>query len=80
MVVPTPKPSRPRARRQVPRVEETMAIVYSTPLPRYVQNDPMRAADRRVYEALGEGLGRDHSVFYGVAWLARTPRGVARDG
>lgn len=57
-----------------------MATVYPTPLPRYVQNDPMRAAERGVYEALAERLGPDYTVFYGVAWLTRSAGGGARDG
>lgn len=34
-----------------------MAVLYPTPLPRAVLGDPMRAAERKVYEALGAGLG-----------------------
>ena len=45
-----------------------------------VRMDPLRGSERRVYEALREGLGPKHSVFYGVSWLARAPAGAARDG
>ena len=57
-----------------------MATIYPTPLPRCIEDDPMRAAERRVYEALRDGLGQEFSVFYGVAWLAATPGTGARDG
>jgi len=57
-----------------------MATLYPNPLPCRVDADPMRAAEREVYAALGVGLGQDYSVFYGVAWLARDTRGGARDG
>lgn len=57
-----------------------MAVLYPTPLPRSVIDDPMRAAERKVYEALGAGLDAAHRVFYGVAWLAKAPEGDARDG
>jgi hypothetical protein len=57
-----------------------MATVYPTPLPRRIEDDPMRAAERRVYKALRDGLGQEFSVFYGVAWLAAAPGAGARDG
>ena len=57
-----------------------MATMYPSPLPMSVRMDPLRASERRVYEALKEGLGPQHSVFYGVAWLARASSGTARDG
>jgi len=57
-----------------------MATMYPSPLPMSVRLDPLRASERRVYEALREGLGPHHSVFYGVAWLARASSGAARDG
>jgi hypothetical protein len=56
-----------------------MATLYPTPLPRYIEDDPLRAAERRVYDALREGLGQEFSVFYGVAWLGALGAG-ARDG
>ncbi len=57
-----------------------MATIYPTPLPRSVQDDPLRAAERRVYEVLKEGLGSEFTVFYSVAWLAVSPWTGARDG
>jgi len=56
-----------------------MATIYPTPLPRHIEDDPMRAAERRVYEALRDGVGQEFSVFYGVAWLGTLGAG-ARDG
>ena len=57
-----------------------MATMYPTPLPRGIENDPLRAAERKVYEALEASLGPDHAVFYSVAWLSRNPRSGAHDG
>jgi len=57
-----------------------MPTMYPKPLPRSVASDPLRAAERKVYEALEASLGPDHAVFYSVAWLSRNPRSGAHDG
>jgi hypothetical protein len=57
-----------------------MATMYPNPLPRSVESDPLRAAERKVYEALEASLGPDHAVFYSVAWLSRNPRSGAHEG
>jgi hypothetical protein len=54
-----------------------MATLYPTPLPSYIEDDVLRAAERRVYDALREGLGQEFSVFYGVAWLGALGAGFS---
>ncbi|NOX61055.1 MAG: ATP-binding domain-containing protein [Chloroflexi bacterium] len=55
-----------------------MARIYPERLPEYVQRDPLRSAERKVYHALAD-LPSAYTVFYGVAWLDRASDG-ARDG
>ena len=57
-----------------------MATVYPTPFPPARLDDRARAAERKVYDALGAQLGPDHSVFYSVAWLSKATGAAARDG
>lgn len=57
-----------------------MAVMYPRLLPRYVQEDPKRAAERKVYAALERGLGDSFTVFFSVAWLSKRRGGRAWDG
>jgi hypothetical protein len=57
-----------------------MATMFPTPLPLTVTSDAGREAELKVYDALGAALGPDHCVFYGVAWLSKSPGAAARDG
>lgn len=57
-----------------------MATMYPTPLPEAVVRDDSREAERRVYAELAAQLGPAYSVFYSVAWLAKSPGEDARDG
>ncbi len=54
--------------------------MFPTPLPAAVAADAGREAELKVYDALGAALGPDHCVFYGVAWLSKSPGAAARDG
>jgi Nuclease-related domain/UvrD-like helicase C-terminal domain len=57
-----------------------MAGMYPTPLPETVAKGDSREAERKVYDALATQLGPAYSVFYSVAWLAKSPGEDARDG
>lgn len=57
-----------------------MATMYPTPLPEAVVKDDSREAERKVYDVLRTQLGPAYSVFYSVAWLAKSPGEDARDG
>jgi hypothetical protein len=54
--------------------------MYPRRLPDFVQKDPLRAAERRVYEGLAGSLDDSYRVLYSVAWLSKPSRGTARDG
>ncbi len=57
-----------------------MALMYPKKLPGYIERDPARSAERKVYEALEKDLDKSFSVFYSVAWLSKPRKGDPRDG
>ncbi len=56
-----------------------MARVFPEHLPENIQQEPLRSAERRVYEALNH-LPDPYAVFYSVSWLGRTYDGGPQDG
>lgn len=56
-----------------------MSIIYPERLPESILNDPMRAAERKMYSAL-QKMNDSFVVFYSVAWQTRTSAGNVRDG
>lgn len=54
--------------------------IWPRQLPAAVRNDPRRAAETRVYDALAARLGPKWSVFYSRPWLGETPTGAEIDG
>lgn len=56
-----------------------MAKIYPERLPESVLNDPKRAAERKLYEALAD-LSEKFRVFYSVAWQAVDRNSNVRDG
>lgn len=47
-----------------------MASIFPEKLPEYVLQDPMRSAERKVYQALAQ-LPDTFTVFYSVAWVGK---------
>ncbi len=56
-----------------------MAKMYPSHLPASVIEEPTRAAERKIFEALSN-LGSKFTVFYSVAWQVRSLRNGAQDG
>jgi len=50
-----------------------MARMYPERLPRILTDDPMRAAEARVYSRLGDSLEDDFTVMHGVPWRWGAP-------
>lgn len=57
-----------------------MAHLVPEPLPEYVREDPLRAAERKVYEQLGRQLPRHFTVYYSRPWMGLSPDGREIDG
>jgi nuclease-like protein len=58
----------------------TKPILWPRHLPAAVRNDPRRAAEMRVFDALSMQLGPKWVVFYSRPWLGETPTGAEIDG
>lgn len=58
----------------------TKPMLWPRQLPAAVRNDPRRAAETRVFDALAAQLGPRWSVFYSRPWLGETPSGAEIDG
>lgn len=57
-----------------------MARMWPRSLPREVWENPLRAAEIKVYNRLSEVLDESFTVFYSRPWLGLTPSGAERDG
>lgn len=57
-----------------------MATMWPRVLPREVIENPLRAAEIKVYKHLAEVLDESFTVFYSRPWLGLTPSGAERDG
>lgn len=57
-----------------------MAKMWPRRLPREVLENPLRAAEIKVYNRLSEVLDESFTVFYSRPWLGLTPSGAERDG
>lgn len=57
-----------------------MATMWPRKLPREVLENPLRAAEIKVYNRLSEVLDESFTVFYSRPWLGLTPSGAERDG
>lgn len=57
-----------------------MATMWPRALPREVIENPLRAAEIKVYKRLAEILDESFTVFYSRPWLGLTPSGAERDG
>lgn len=58
----------------------TKPILWPRHIPAAVRNDPRRAAEMRVFDALAAQLGPKWVVFYSRPWLGETPTGAEIDG
>ena len=57
-----------------------MARMFPDRMPEKVKADPARAAEREVYEVLGDELPDRYSVFAWVSWILKNPADRAYDG
>ena len=56
-----------------------MATIFPERLPESIVNDPLRSAERRVYDALSK-LDNKYTVYYSVAWQSRNRHSGVYDG
>jgi hypothetical protein len=56
------------------------ARMWPRSLPREVLENPLRAAEIKVYNRLSEVLDESFTVFYSRPWLGLTLSGAERDG
>lgn len=54
--------------------------MFPDPLPGYIRQDPLRAAECKVYDGLAEQLSSEYTVFYSRPWLGLAPDGREIDG
>lgn len=57
-----------------------MALIFPDPLPTYIEEDPLRKAECRVYYALKKQLNDDFLIFYSRPWLGLEADGKEIDG
>ena len=57
-----------------------MAVMHPRILPEYILNNPLRTAERRVYNELSKQLDDHFHVFYSSPWIGTTPDGDEIDG
>jgi hypothetical protein len=57
-----------------------MARMIPERLPDYIQADPLRSAERKVYESLSRQLPRQYTVYYSRPWMGLTADGREIDG
>src|SRR5262245_25743364 len=57
-----------------------MAKLWPHRLPAEIRNNILRAAERRVYDALAAQLDDSWTVFYSRPWLGLSPTGEEIDG
>lgn len=57
-----------------------MAVLWPRRLPREIRENPLRSAERTVYQRLAASLDDRWSVFYSRPWLGLSPTGEEIDG
>jgi hypothetical protein len=57
-----------------------MAVMWPRKIPREVEQNPLRSAELKVFNAFAKLLEEEYTVYYSRPWLGLTPSGGERDG
>jgi hypothetical protein len=61
-------------------MKNRLVTMWPNEIPRWVESDPRRSAEVRVYKALEKSLGNDWYVFYSRPWWGLSDKGGELDG